>query len=296
MAGEAEGNVTTLREALPIEDYESAVDRILRRRGRLEDAKVKELLTEMASVRRDLISELRNIPISDKTWRAEQIRILKSQIEIAGNRLASRYGVMLNVAIDDAWELGAGFMPATLTSIGVDVSITAISTVQLEVSKQLTGDLIKSVTQDFVSKAEKEITLGVMGARNPYEITKRIEGLLLTQGREGFGPIANQAERIVRTEINRTFSVANHIRTEEIDKDVKGLRHYWLATISGRTRPEHVSAGRRYAPGGRPGPIPIRDSFVVGGEKMRFPHDPNASAGNVIGCRCVDVLYSKEWF
>lgn len=32
--------------------------------------------------------------------------------------------------------------------------------------------------------------------------------------------------------------------------------------------------------------IPIDDFFVVGGEQMRYPHDPTASADNIVNCRC----------
>ena len=70
----------------------------------------------------------------------------------------------------------------------------------------------------------------------------------------------------------------------------------WLATFDPpRARAEHMDAGRRYTEGGDPGPIGIDEYFVVGGERMLYPHDPNASAGNVINCRCSVAPYDPAW-
>ena len=52
----------------------------------------------------------------------------------------------------------------------------------------------------------------------------------------------------------------------------------WLATDDARTRPEHLEAdGQR---------VGLNQSFIVWGEGLRFPGDPNGRAENVIQCRC----------
>jgi hypothetical protein len=52
----------------------------------------------------------------------------------------------------------------------------------------------------------------------------------------------------------------------------------WLTAIDGRQRSEHEQAhGQIVMPG---------EEFLVGGEKLRYPGDPQGSAGNIINCRC----------
>jgi uncharacterized protein with gpF-like domain len=56
----------------------------------------------------------------------------------------------------------------------------------------------------------------------------------------------------------------------------------WNALLDSKTRPAHVNADAVYFDN----PIPLNESFSVGGEALRFPRDPNGSAGNTINCRC----------
>lgn len=53
----------------------------------------------------------------------------------------------------------------------------------------------------------------------------------------------------------------------------------WQAILDSRTRPSHVDADNQE--------VGVRQNFIVGGEQLRYPRDPNGSAGNVINCRCV---------
>jgi hypothetical protein len=39
--------------------------------------------------------------------------------------------------------------------------------------------------------------------------------------------------------------------------------------------------------------VDLKDTFIVGGEELRFPADPDGSPGNVINCRCV-MRYETE--
>jgi len=68
------------------------------------------------------------------------------------------------------------------------------------------------------------------------------------------------------------------VRAAEDKLGVKMLKE-WLPTLDGRTRPDHAAmAGSD--------PIPLEEKFLVGGEEMDRPGDPNASAEQVCGCRC----------
>lgn len=86
-----------------------------------------------------------------------------------------------------------------------------------------------------------------------------------------------QAMRLVRTE---TITAANYAATQTAN-DLFGSEGYekeWLTALDGRERPAH-----READGQRVG---ANEPFLVGGEYLKFPGDPSASAKNRINCRC----------
>ena len=91
-----------------------------------------------------------------------------------------------------------------------------------------------------------------------------------------------QAMRLVRTE---AISAANYAATQTAD-NMFGKQAYekeWLASLDGRERDAHRAANGQRKPSEEP--------FVVGGEYLKFPGDPNASAGNRINCRCTVLTY-----
>lgn len=62
------------------------------------------------------------------------------------------------------------------------------------------------------------------------------------------------------------------------------LKKTWVAILDSKTRPEHVAADFQQ--------VALNQPFLVGGEYLMHPRDPNGSAGNVINCRCI-ADYSK---
>jgi hypothetical protein len=53
----------------------------------------------------------------------------------------------------------------------------------------------------------------------------------------------------------------------------------WQAILDSRTRATHVAADNQE--------VRVNESFIVGGESLKMPRDPNGSAGNIINCRCI---------
>lgn len=94
---------------------------------------------------------------------------------------------------------------------------------------------------------------------------------------------AHRTEMIARTESMR----GSNLGLFHIYQDWGIQRKTWLATHDARTREDHITAGRMYAEGGSPGPIPFDQPFMVGGYRMMMPHDPSAPASQSVACRCV---------
>lgn len=87
-----------------------------------------------------------------------------------------------------------------------------------------------------------------------------------------------RADTIARTEINNAHANGNFQAAEAMG-EFRPVEKMWLATLDARTRPSHADANGVLLPWSEP--------FIVDGENMMHPHDPNASAANCVNCRCV---------
>ncbi len=93
-----------------------------------------------------------------------------------------------------------------------------------------------------------------------------------------------QAERIARTE---STAAANYSATQAGEVSGFVMQKRWISALDARTRDPHASSnGKR---------VGLKEAFTVGGELLKYPGDPNGSAGNVINCRCtVAVIPARD--
>jgi hypothetical protein len=61
------------------------------------------------------------------------------------------------------------------------------------------------------------------------------------------------------------------------------IRKYWIPTLDGVTRDDHMQAGSDY---NEDHAIPMDEPFIVGGEALEYPGDPSGSPANICNCRC----------
>ena len=93
-----------------------------------------------------------------------------------------------------------------------------------------------------------------------------------------------QTERIARTTMNGASNFA----------DVEGWQqsgvvdeHTWISALQpDRSRDEHMAAHGQT--------VKLGESFIVGGESLKYPGDPAGSAGNIINCLCTTVAKVKQ--
>ena len=282
-----------------LDQYQRKVRDLIKQQDRMTDAEVKRMLRLLRDTRRSTLESLLKLANSKDSFQYYQLQSLRDAIDAQADYLIRQYKPIMGGAMEKAWEYGGDMPVEALKSVGVDVSLRQLSRTQLQVAQEIAGDLVTKVGDSFRTEAKSIITRGMMGQESPHKVLKQIAKLLATEPdrqTKALGSIAYQAERIQRTEMNGIASVANRMRVEEIAADDSDMLHYWDSVSDGRTRPAHADAGARYAPGSDPGPIPVKDDFIVGGEKAKYPHDPRLSAKNRILCRCVEVLYKAEWF
>ena len=63
------------------------------------------------------------------------------------------------------------------------------------------------------------------------------------------------------------------------------MKREWVAAQGERTREDHSAANGQI--------VSMNQPFIVGGEELMYPGDPNGSAENVINCRCI-VAYVPD--
>jgi hypothetical protein len=89
-----------------------------------------------------------------------------------------------------------------------------------------------------------------------------------------------RSSRIARTEVGIVGSKAQNQGAENLDAQSK----QWIQVADARAREIHTDVDGLA--------IGMNEKWFPGGEAMAHPHDLNASAANIINCRC-DVLYSR---
>ena len=92
-----------------------------------------------------------------------------------------------------------------------------------------------------------------------------------------------RALRIARTE---TIAASNAGAMAGANDVGIALNKVWLATRDDRTRQEHLDMDNVA--------VGYNDDFIVDGERLEYPGDPNGSPENVINCRCAVAFEPVE--
>ncbi|MBA8929423.1 hypothetical protein BC739_006641 [Kutzneria viridogrisea] len=91
---------------------------------------------------------------------------------------------------------------------------------------------------------------------------------------------SHRAEAIARNETLAAYNAGTHAAGLARQRVLgEQLHKQWIAAGDARTRPAHLAVSGAVVRGD--------EAFSVGGEALRFPHDPQGSAANTVECRCV---------
>lgn len=207
------------------------------------------------------------------------------QFEIT--RILKEFGesgaAVIGTAAGESWQAGQDLLDKPLSAIGgssVVASLPRINTRQLTAMREFMTDRIKDIGVQSANKINSQLGLVVIGAQSP--------GDAVTQVRRILGdPSRKRAATIVRTELGRVFSVANHERMHQAVKAGVPLQKEWI-----RSGKKHPRLGHNAAHGQT---VNVNDPFLIpsstGGSatKMLYPHDPAAPAKETINCGCASV-------
>jgi uncharacterized protein with gpF-like domain len=115
-----------------------------------------------------------------------------------------------------------------------------------------------------------ELQDGLAGGESYQQLADRVKDVYRHASDE-------RAETIAVTETNIAVNSGRFAGMKRAGVELKG----WGVSTLANIRPAHQAAGQAYQDG-----IPIDEPFIVGGERLMHPGDPNGSPGNVINCRC----------
>jgi len=113
--------------------------------------------------------------------------------------------------------------------------------------------------------------------------TQSAKLLTSTMRTEGGVLSSYRAAMISRTESHSAAMQSNFTAAKATGLDMK---KEWVAAKNERTRVDHADADGQI--------VAMDEPFIVGGEPLMMPGDPNGSAGNIINCRCVAAYVFPE--
>lgn len=101
-----------------------------------------------------------------------------------------------------------------------------------------------------------------------------------------------RARRIVRTELGMAANFGNNLAAEEVEFEVD---KEWITANDHRVRDSHRKMDGQLLDTDLPFEVPIyKGKTLIGSENMTGPGDPQATAGNVINCRCTIALVPRR--
>jgi len=250
---------------------------------------VKRAIRLLADARKEVAAT-----VASTEWKAYHLPQMKAAIERAMQEFAGKYGTDLRDVQRGFWDQGMDLVDMPLREVGIIRAIPEIDTAMLSVLQDFSTDLVQGLGRDAIKKISQELSLGLLGEKQPYDVMKAVGRNL--KDKSIFKSLAHRAETITRTEAGRVLEAAGQARKEAAATVVPGLKKQWYYGHSPKMpRLSHLAAAQAYGPGGDPGPIPVNEPFIVEGEALMYPRDPAGSAKNTINCGCASIPYHEDW-
>lgn len=261
--------------------FKRKVQQLIREANRLEDDAVKRAIRLLADARKEVAAT-----VASTEWKAYHLPQMKAAIERAMQEFAGKYGADLRDVQRGFWDQGMDLVDLPLREVGIIQAIPEIDTAMLSVLQDFSTDLVQGLSRDAVKKISQELSLGLLGEKQPYEVMKAVGRNL--KDKSIFKSLAHRAETITRTEAGRVLEAAGQARKEAAAAVVPGLKKQWFYGHSPKMpRLEHMAAHGQVRK--------VDEPFDVGGEKLMYPRDPAGSARNTINCGCASIPYHEDW-
>ena len=211
--------------------------------------------------------------IAEDSHRASMSRILNKNWNECANEFGAR---VLNPDSKSIWRTveRKDFMlnPATQYRLMMEAWVAKYGAQKLT---EITGTTLENA-KEIVAKAVKD---AIAEGLNEAETGRLIQAYIES---ESTSISQFRSRMIARTETHGASQASSYNAAKSSGIDVK---KEWASTLSDRTRPDHLAANGQTRE--------MDEYYDIGGEPMMYPSDPNASAKNVINCRCINLIIPK---
>lgn len=163
--------------------------------------------------------------------------------------------------------------------------------VSLDLSNPLLAGVLQGMGQHITAVAESQ-RAAIMGVvQGAYDSGLSIANTAAAIRSETAISSVVRATAIARTELTGATNAASVAAASEVNAaSGGGVMKAWTSAEDDFVRPAHEDADAEYGAD----PIPVDQPFVVDGEEMMHPGDPNGSPGNVINCRCTTTYVQPD--
>ncbi len=260
--------------------YAKELNAIAKRYGALEDDTIRDMVDLLRELRIHITAEIGTLT----DWSIFRLQQTTANIDRMIGQFEQQLNTRLSGSFTGAYQNGAASAIDPFRAAGISNMFFQPTTSQLNVIVNYSARLVRQITEQMRAKIDTQLRLAVLGGKSPLDAMKAINvqfGLSERgTGRQIVGGVGYNAERVVRTEMGRAYNLATYSQAEEAASRIEGLTKSWVATADARTRTSHLEAHRRYADN----PIDATEPFIVGGEELRYPGDPNGSPEMTINC------------
>lgn len=270
--------------------FEARVLRLSRKIDRIEKGTVTAQRNLLRSMSRDITTSIASVADVETLARGD----IEAAIDAAVDRFAVERRRIAQGAVQDAVDAAQDFRQGIARIAGQGAAAAPVQSGIAADIFEVQGVAAEAFAQDLRSRIKREILDGVVKGNTPKQIAAEIVSKrIMTPNRAAGDPSARgalgQVERLARTEIRQVFNAAAFSSGRADQKNVKGILKTWITQMDAQVRESHIAAGRRYAIGGNPGPIPLHQKFLVGEARLQFPNDPSGPPEESINCRCLSA-------
>lgn len=238
---------------------------------RVQKDVLAEIVRQLQAAERTVIAQLSAKPSESAQRRLRQLQL---ELEHTLEDFRSATTTAAKAGADTAWQAGIRSISAPFDAAGVAIAGLRIDAGALMASKQFLTDRIEQLSVRALNQLNGALMQHLVGAVPLSDTITRVQRIL------GGAP-RSRAMTVAYTEIGRAHSISQHEALQAAGHVVPHLRKRWLKSGKIHPRLSHVAANgqiRRYD-----------EPYLVDGEKLRFPRDPDGSAGNTINCGCLSI-------
>jgi len=249
---------------------------------------VKSLIAELEKTKKEITTTLKGVKRFEMGYLRNILNSINEKIDEYSGKMNSAVISSSNFALNQ----GAELMPKILKDIGYNFTFGKLSDELIVTGKNFTVGLIKNMSNEMKSDVSFQIRKAILTGDNTFNTARKLDSVIGVTKKTGY---LNRSDVISRTEINRAYSLAKHLRDEDVVKVLPDLQRIWRTGFNPRNK--DMGGGRGFiSHSAVDGQIrKINEPFDVGGEKLQYPRDPNGKPENIINCNCFEEPYMEDW-